>query len=95
MYVEDYYTTVLKKLKTGQDKRHIKTETNTGLDFFFQRFWKTSRGDDYFTDWNVSPVGIKVYRAFEVSNVENLKLTLVKKAGEEKGKFLFWESVLL
>ena len=77
------------------DERHIKTETNMGLDFFFQRFWKTTRGDDYFTDWNVSPVGIKVYRAFEVSNVENLKLTLVKKAGEEKGKFLFWKSVLL
>lgn len=48
-----------------------------GLDFFFERFWKTSRGDNYFTDWNVSPVGIKVYRAFEVSDVENLKLTLV------------------
>lgn len=74
--------------KTAKDKRHIKTGTDTTLEFFLQRFQKTSRGEDYFTDWNVSPAGTKVYRAFEVSNVENLKLTLqLKKAGEEKGNF--------
>lgn len=55
--------------------KDIKTGTNTTLDFFLQRFSKVSR-TDYFTDCNVSPVGTKVCRAFEVSNVENLKLIL-------------------
>lgn len=51
---------------------------------------KTLIGEDYFTDWNLSSVGPKVYWAFEASSVEKSQVDNLwkkKKVGEEKGNF--------
>lgn len=51
---------------------------------------KTLIGEDYFTDWNLSPVGPKVHGAFEASNVEKSQVdNLLKKKKLERRREIF------